>query len=352
MAVDIGKLVSEAKSETSIDELSGKTIAIDAFNTIYQFLSIIRQPDGTPLTDKDNRITSHLSGLLYRTSRLIEKGVKPIFVFDGIPPTAKRKTLEARMSRRRVALEAWEKSKSEGLLEEARMHAMASTSINAYVISSSKELLKLMGVPFIQAPGEGEAQAAQLSKAGIAYASASQDYDSFLFGADVVIRNLTLTGRRKLPKKNVYVDVSIERIELKKLLGKFGITLNQLIWLGMLVGTDFNQGVSKVGPKTALKIASSCSSLDEVVSFVREKYGYSFETDPREVEHIFTNPDVEEISPARFSEICSSFSIDKAGLISFMCDKHGFIEERVSRIADMLSSESASRKQKGINSWL
>ena len=130
MAVDIAKLVSEIKHELNFEELFGKTVAIDAFNTIYQFLSIIRQPDGTPLTDSKNRVTSHLSGLFYRTINLIEKNISPVYVFDGRPSVLKQRTLEARMRRREQALDAWNKAKKEGMIESARTYAMASTRIN------------------------------------------------------------------------------------------------------------------------------------------------------------------------------------------------------------------------------
>ncbi len=352
MAVAIGDFVSEVKEEVSFNELRGRTIAVDAYNTIYQFLSIIRGPDGSPLTDSKGRVTSHLSGLFYRTINILEYEVTPVFVFDGIPPALKQRTLEARMNQRKTALEEWNKAKAEGQIEEARNFAMKSTKINKDIVASAKELLECMGVPYIQAPSEGEAQAAKLVSDGLAYAAASQDYDSFLFGSDIVIRNLTVTGRRKLPRKNVYVDVNIERTCLKKLLASMGLDLKQLIWVGMLIGTDFNEGIKGVGPKTALRIVRERKSLKEIVSYVQEKYGTGFGADPEDVEKVFTEPEVKSMSSGEFERILKANRPNKEKLIRFMCDEHEFSTERIDKYSDKLTQVKGKAGQKGINSWM
>ncbi len=352
MAVDLGKFVSGVKREISFEDLAGKTIAVDAYNTIYQFLSIIRQPDGTPLMDTEGRVTSHLSGLFYRTTNLIEYRITPVFVFDGIPPVLKQKTLEARASRRVAATKEWEDAKSKGMLEEARIHAVASTKINKEIVASAKQLLDLMGVAYIQAPSEGEAQAARMVRDGIVYASASQDYDSFLFGADVVIRNFTLTGKRRIPRRNVTIDVKLERILLKDLLESLGIDRRQLIWLGMLMGTDFDSGIDGVGPKTALKIARASKTLGEVVGYVKEKYNAEFDTDPLEVERLFEDPEADGIGIQEFNRLIKGKRPDRGGIIEFMCNEHGFSRERIEKYADRLAAADSGKGQKGIGGWL
>ncbi|MGC8671672.1 MAG: flap endonuclease-1 [Candidatus Micrarchaeia archaeon] len=350
MAVELGPLVSQVKESITLDSLNNKLIAIDAYNTIYQFLSIIRQPDGTPLKDQNGNVTSHISGLFYRTINFIEHGITPIYVFDGIPPALKVHTIEARMNRRREEREAWNKALEAGLLEEARQHAMASTSINKEIVESAKELLGYMGVAFLQAPGEGEAQAAWLAKEGLAYAAASQDYDLFMFGAPIAVRNLAITGRRKLPRKNVYIDVAPERIELKKLLSALGISQRQLVWLGMLVGTDFNEGIEHIGPKTALKIAKQSKSLQDVVNYLNSK-GQGFVENPEEVENVFLNPDVSKVSASELHSLLASAKPSKEKLLEFMCDKHGFSQERVEKFADELISLKGKSSQKSIFDW-
>ncbi len=352
MAVDISKLIAEVKEKIDFKDLTGKTIAIDAFNTIYQFLSIIRQPDGTPLKDEKGRVTSHLSGLLYRSSNFMDYGITPIYVFDGIPPALKERTLQARANRRNEAHEKWEEAKREGMLEEARTYAMVSTKINKEIIDSAKELLEYMGIPYIQAPGEGEAQAAQMARDGLVYASASQDYDSFLFGAEIVIRNFAFSGRRKLQGRNVYVNVELERIILKDLLTKFDITQKQLIWMGILIGTDFNSGIRGVGPMTALKIVKTFDSLEKITKHVKEKYNLEFDADPQEVEDVFLKPEVAKISMSDFNDISKRFTFNEDKLVNFMCREHGFSEERVKKYSERFNKFKSAKGQKGIGGWM
>ncbi len=352
MAVDISKLVAEVKETIEFDQISNNVIAVDAYNTIYQFLSIIRQPDGAPLVDLKNRVTSHLSGVLYRTINLLEYNITPVYVFDGIPPLLKKRTLEARAIRRRDAEAQWEKAKAAGMIEEARAHAVASTKINSEIVASAKELLGYMGIPYIQAPSEGEAQAARMAKDGLVYASASQDYDSFLFGADIVIRNMTISGRRKLPKKNIFIEVKPERIKLQDLLAKFDINREQLILIGILMGTDFNTGIEKVGPKTALKIVNENRNVDKVISYVKTKYGVEFDSDPHEVMDLFTKPESKEITNTEFNKMLNGAKPDKDKILKFMCDEHDFSQERVEKVADKLLELRGVKGQKGINNWL
>ncbi len=352
MAVEISAFVAEVKKEIEFEDLAGKRIAIDAYNTIYQFLSIIRQPDGSPLTDAKGRVTSHLSGLLYRTTNLIGYRISPVFVFDGIPPELKRRTLEARAARRREAAAGWERARAEGALAEARTHAVASTKIDREIVESSKQLLEYMGVPYIQAPSEGEAQAAQMVRDGLVYASASQDYDSFLFGADVVIRNFTLTGKRRMARSNAMADVKLDRILLKELLSSLSISLSQLIWIGILIGTDFDSGIDRVGPKTALKIVREAGSLAEVEELVKSRYGKSFDVDVEEVERIFTQPDTLKMEGSELDSMVRRAAPKKSALVRFMCDEHGFMEERISRYADRLVEAREGKGQRGMEGWL
>ncbi len=352
MAVDIGSLVGEVKEKIELDALSGTTVAVDAFNTIYQFLSIIRGPDGMPLADSKGRVTSHLSGLLYRTVSLMESKIQPVFVFDGIPPVMKRRTLEARMHRRDEAQKAWKEAVEKGMMEEARVHAMASTRINKEIIESAKEVLTLMGVPWIQAPSEGEAQGARMTQNGLVYASASQDYDSFLFGAEVVVRNLALSGRRKLPGRNFYVNVSIERTKTQELLDKFAIDRRMLIMLGALVGTDFNEGVDKVGPKTALKIVKEYKTPEKVAAYVKKKYSVDMSEELGQVVELFEKPETIDMKHADFEALLKRAKPDKEKLMRFMVGEHEFSEERVGRVADKLVELGKEPNQKGINKWL
>ncbi|MEM3723883.1 MAG: flap endonuclease-1, partial [Candidatus Hadarchaeales archaeon] len=274
MGVQLGDIVSREKIE--LEQLRGQVVSVDAMNFLYQFLSIIRQKDGELLKDTRGRITSHLSGLFYRTANFIEAGIRPIYVFDGTPPMFKRKTIEQRKMIREEAAREWKKALEEGRIEDARKFAQRAGRVDEEMVNQSKELLSLMGVPWIQAPGEGEAQAAHLVKKGDAGGVSSQDFDSLLFGAPVLIRNLAITGRRKLPRKDAYIEITPEIIRLEDVLKSLEITREQLIDIGILIGTDYNEGVKGIGPKKALELVKKEGSLEKIL---KTEIGEKFEVD-------------------------------------------------------------------------
>ena len=348
MAVDLSKLVWKRKFD--FEELKGKALAVDAYNIMFQFLSVIRQQDGMPLTDSHGNVTSHLSGLFYRNIELMSYGAKPIYVFDGIPSILKQKTIEARMNRRNEAYEAWKSAMVEGKIEEAKMHAQASTRITKEIVGSAKKILEYMGIPFINAPSEGEAQASYMCMKGLVYSVVSQDYDTILIGAPRVLRNLTISGKRKLPKKNIYINIDPEILDFEKTLEALNLNHKQLIWIGILLGTDFNEGIKGIGPKTALKIVKNASSISDVEAFVKSRYNTEFEIDPREVEQMFLNPEVSEVEEKTIKEITKAPNKEK--ILSFMCDEHEFDRERISKYVDKLADINNKIKQEGIGKWI
>ncbi len=251
------------KHERTLDELAG-TYAVDAYNVLYQFLTIIRQPDGTPLLNSKREITSHLSGLFYRTCSLLEKNITPIYVFDGEASPLKAKTIAERVAAKAEAEELMRKAREEGRLDDAARLAQRTARLSKNMVREGQALLDAMGLPWVQAPSEGEAQCALMAKAGVVDAAASQDFDALLFGAPKLVRNLTFSGRRKLPQRNMYVSVQPEWYDLQENLSALGLTREQLVWAGILIGTDFNEGVLGIGPKKALKLVKDCNSTDEV----------------------------------------------------------------------------------------
>ncbi len=329
MGVDLRDLISRRK--VKLQDLSGRSIAIDGFNTLYQFLSIIRGIDGRPLMDKSGKVTSHLSGLLYRISNLVEFGIIPVFVFDGEPPKLKRLELQRREEVRREARVRYSKALREGRTEEARTYAQATSRLTDYMLLDSERLLSLMGIPWIQAPSEGEAQAAHMAFKGDVWAAGSQDYDAILFGAPVLVRNIAITGRRKLPRKNVYIEVEPELVELRHVLEELGIDRRQLVILGILVGTDYNpDGVRGVGPKTALGLVKEYSSLEEIRQ--RLKNGGEFPVDPEDLVEVFLEPEVTD----RYS--LERHEPDVEGIVTFLCGERDFSEERVRKALEKMTS--------------
>ena len=325
------------KTTVTLESLSGKSIAIDAYNALYQFLAIIRQPDGTPLKDSTGKITSHLSGLFYRTANLIELGIKVVYVFDGVPPTLKEAEIKRRAKVKEEALVKYEKALSEGKIEEARSYAQATSRLKDYMAEDSKRLLTLMGVPWLQAPSEGEAQAAHLTKKGDTSFCASQDYDSLLFGAPMLVRNVTISGRRKLPKKDVYIDVVPETVELEQVLKELGITREQLVDIGILVGTDFNpEGVKGMGPKTALKLIKEHGTLENALPHIKDA---EFPVEPQRIRDIFLNPKVRDDYHLEWRQP------DEEGIINFMCREKDFSEDRVRKALEKM--QTGLKKKKG-----
>ncbi len=326
MGVNLRDIVP--KTTVKLKDLSRKSIAIDAYNALYQFLAIIRQPDGTPLKDGSGRVTSHLSGLLYRTSNLVEIGIKPIYVFDGVPPALKETEIKRRMKVKREALVKYERAVKEGKIEKARMYAQATSHLKDYMADDSKRLLTLMGIPWVQAPSEGEAQAAHMVKRGNADYCASQDYDSLLFGAPKFVRNVTISGRRKLPKKKVYVEVVPEVVELEQVLKECGITYEQIIDVGILIGTDFNpEGVKGLGPKTALKLIKEHGNIENVLPHLKNA---EFPVEPQRIREIFLHPKVTDNYTIDWRKA------DVEGVIDFICRERDFSENRVRKALEKM----------------
>ncbi|NLV26089.1 MAG: flap endonuclease-1 [Methanomicrobiales archaeon] len=332
MGVALRDILQDYKHPVSPDDLKG-TAAIDAYNALYQFLSIIRQPDGTPLMDGEGRVTSHLSGLFFRTSNLMQQGIRPVFVFDGAPPEMKSITIQERKETRVQSQVKWDEAKREGDMARAFRYAMSSSVVDKDIISSSKRLLGLMGLPVIDAPSEGEAQAAYMALVGDVDYVVSQDYDTLLFGAPILVRNLTISGKRRIHGRQVTIQP--ERIVLSEILEKLVISREQLVDIAILTGTDFNPGIKGIGSKTGLKKVKS----GDFETIIREK---SPGFDPCPIRDFFHNP------PVCDSYDLSASFIDRDGLFSFLCDEYGFSPERVNPVLDKIARKE---KQKTLESW-
>jgi flap endonuclease-1 len=309
-----------AHPEEDVGAFEGRVMALDAYNAIYQFLSSIRQPDGTPLMDDRGRVTSHLSGVLYRTSTIMAQGVRLVYVFDGPPHPLKMDTLEARAEVKRKAQKDWERALAEGDMEGARMKAQQTSRLDKDMVAEAKVLLDAMGVPWVDAPADGEAQASYMSGKGDVWAVASQDYDSLLYGSELLVRNATLSGRRKLPGRGrrEYVQVVPERVDLAENLRALGLSREQLVDAAIMVGTDFNPGIKGVGPKTAIKLMRAHRDLEGALRAKDAEVEGA-----EEVRRIFLEPDVTEDYSTAFGKV------DEAAALRLLVDDHQFSESRV-----------------------
>jgi flap endonuclease-1 len=339
MGLDLKSLV--APSTITISELSNKVVAVDAYNAIYQFLATIRGPTGELLTDSKGDITSHLSGLLYRNINLLAENIKLIYIFDGKPHPLKSKEIERRRQIKQDASKKYEEAILEGRFEDARKYSQATSILTYQMVEESKRILTLLGIPYIQAQSEGEAAAAHLTKINIAFTSASQDYDSILFGAKKLTRNLTVSGKRKIPNRNIYVDIEPEIIEHQQILNQTRLTHEQLVDVGILIGTDFNpEGFSGIGPKTALKLIREFGKLENI-----EKIKSSLLEIPyQEIRDIFLKPEILEVDNIQFNEV------NYKDIVDFLCIEKNFSRDRVSAALEKLKRSITNRSQ-SLEKW-
>ena len=332
MGVALRDILVPYKKPVAWESLAG-VAAVDAHNALYQFLSIIRQPDGTPLMDGQGRVTSHLSGILFRTLNFLEMGIRPVFVFDGTPPDLKAGTIEERREVRKEAAERWREALARGDTEEAYKQARSASRVDDFVIQTSRELLDLLGLPTVQAPSEGEAQAARMVARGDARYAVSQDYDLLLFGCPVLVRNLTVSGKRKLRGRTI--SVNPEQVLLDEVLQGLSLTREQLVEIGILVGTDFNEGVRGIGAKTAIKLVQEgkfAATLEEKLP------GY----DPGPVMDFFLDPPVTDDYHLQWK------NPDPEAIRSMLCDTYSFSPERVNAALEKLRASSG---QKTLDRW-
>jgi flap endonuclease-1 len=334
VGLQIGDLVN--RKEVTFNELKGKTIAVDAFNAIYQFLSSVRQPDGTPLMDSSGNVTSHLSGLFYRNVALLSEGIKLIYVFDGEYHHLKEKTHEIRQATKDAMAEKYEEAVADEDVDGMGKYAKGFSRLDDKMISESKELLEAMGIAVVQAPGEGEMQCAELVKNGQAYAVGSQDYDAIVVGANKLIQNLTLSRKRKTVSSFIYI--APEMIEFESVINQLGITGDQLICLAILVGTDFNPGgVKGIGPKKALALVKQKVYPVAIFEEITERFG-DVGFNWREIFEIFKKPNV-----SKQKVLFPKFDENK--IKEILVERHEFSLERIENSIAKLKEIKSSKTQ-------
>ena len=337
MGVKLATIIE--KEPISFGALAGKTIAIDFSNFAFQFLSSIRQRDGTPLMDGHGNITSHLVGIWSRFSNLMQREMHLIIVLDGLPPKQKMREIEERHTRKEEARGKYHQAREEEDTELMFHYAKQFSILTPAMIREAVELIGAMGMPVIQAPAEADAQIAYLTKQHDVWAGASSDYDCMLHGAERLITNLTLSQKKKLPS-GVIVKTSPELIDLFKVLKQLDITNDQLIYLAMLVGTDYNTGVHGIGPKKALKLVKEYKQPEKIFAAAKADIQW------REVYELFTNMPVER----KFSLAWKDPGEQK--IRDILINKHDFSEERVSATCEKLFKKQKDKQQKGLSEWV
>lgn len=340
MGVDLGGIVP--RKEIDFNYLKNQVVGVDSFNALYQFLSSIRGQDGSYLMDSQGRVTSHLQGLFSRTLNLMGKGIKLVYVFDGEAPRLKLEEREGRIERKAVAQQKYQEAIDEENIEDMNKYSRQFSKLNQDMIDDSKELISALGLPVVQAPSEAEGQVSYMCKKKLIDFAASQDYDALLFGAPRLIRNLTLSQKRKV-RGGKTVFTFLELIELEDVLKELGINHEQLIALGILCGTDFNVGgVKGIGPKKALKLVQNYKDVKGFDKMFNE-LGVDF--DWKEVYEIFTKLPYEREVKLKWDRI------DEDKVREILVERHEFNLERINSMLEKYKEENKNANQKGLSDF-
>lgn len=340
----VADVAAHAIKENEIKNYFGRKIAIDASMSLYQFLIAIRQEGqgGGPsvmLSSADGETTSHLMGFFYRTIRMVENGIKPVYVFDGKPPTMKAGELEKRKLKRDDAQAALETAKEGGNIEEVDKQSKRLVKVSKEHVEECKTLLKLMGIPFVVAPCEAEAQCAELVKGGKVFAAGTEDMDALTFGSTILLRHLTFSEARKMPIKEFYLD---------RVLEGFGMDRDQFVDLCILLGCDYVDKIKGIGPKKAIELVKKHKNIESILENIdQSKYPPPTDWLYTEARRLFKEP---EVTPADQIELKWE-KPDEEGLIKFMVGEKGFNEDRIRNGAKKLLKGREGNTQGRLDSF-
>ncbi len=279
------KLLSEEcpeaiKEHDGFAPLTGRKIAIDASMAMYQFLVAVRSTGGggpnVQLTNEAGEVTSHIQGMFNRTIRMMEGGLKPLYVFDGKPPNMKSGELAKRIAKRAKAESDLAAAKEAGKAEDEDRFSRRLVKVTKQHNEDCKTLLRLMGVPVVDAPCEAEAQCAELSKAGVVWATATEDMDALTFRTPKLVRKLTYSQSSK-DKTQPIVEIDCEKV-----LSGMGLSYEQFVDLCILCGCDYCNTIKGIGPKNALKLIREFKNIESILVHLEKGKKYDIPADWKE----------------------------------------------------------------------
>ncbi len=323
------------KVPVRLADLEGKTLAVDGNGMLYDLMAMFRKPDGSLLTDPEGNVTSHLRGLVDASTRLItDFGIRLVFVFDGEPPALKREELERRRAvKERFAME-YEEARKAGLMEVAFSKALRAARVTQSMVADAERLLDLLGIPRVRAPSEGEAQAAFMAKNGDAWAVASKDYDTLLFGSPRMVRLVYRSPRDVSSHDGPISPPTALVIDLSAMLATHRITPAQLIDAAILIGNDFNHGIRGMGPKSAVSLIKSYGNIERLPPHIKPRVSENY----REVREFFLHPPVTDRYRIEYG------AMDEAGLLDFLRRDKGFPCEYVEKAIERMKGAKERRK--------
>lgn len=339
---DLSKVIADnAPSAVKLNEMKnyfGRKVAIDASMSIYQFLIAIRQ-DGSTLVNESGETTSHLNGMFYRTIRLVENGIKPVFVFDGKPPEMKFEELNKRHEKREEAQKEMDKAVEKGDTEMIDKFSRRLVKVTPEHNSDCKKLLTLMGIPYVEAPCEAEAQCAALVNAGKVFATATEDMDALTFGSKILLRHMTFSEAKKLPIKEFHLD---------RVLSELKLTQNEFVDLCILLGCDYCSSIKGIGPKKAVELIVKHRTLENILENLdKTKYPVPENWPYQQCRKLFFEPDVADAASFEFTWNTP----DEENLVEFMVKEKNFNEERIRSGAKKLAKSRGTSTQGRIDTF-
>ncbi|KAI6182328.1 Flap endonuclease 1 [Aphelenchoides bicaudatus] len=334
----IGDHAPNAIRQDDIKAFFGRTVAVDASMSLYQFLIAVRQ-DGAQLMNAKGETTSHLNGMFYRSIRMMENGIKPVYVFDGKPPSMKSGELEKRTERRAEAQKELEDAIEKGDAEAAKKYERRLVKVTKEQNEQCKRLLRAMGIPVVDAPEEAESQCAELVRKKKVYGAATEDMDALTFGSNVLLRHLTFSEAKKMPIK----EYSLERI-----LKGFDMTMEQFIDMCILLGCDYCSTIKGIGPKKAFELISKHKTIENILENLdTEKFpvpeGWNFVG----ARKLFLEPEVTDGS--KFDFVWGEPNEEE--LIKIMVEENSFSEERIRTGIERLKKTRQVSQQGRIDSF-
>lgn len=353
----------ECIKEHEMKNYTGRKVAIDASMCIYQFMFAVRQSGengvSQNLTNEAGEVTSHIQGMFNRTIRLLATGLKPVYVFDGKPPTLKGGELAKRKERREQAAQGLKDAKEAGNAEDIDKFNKRLIRVTTQHNEDCKQLLKLMGVPVINAPMEAEAQCAQLARDNLVFAAGTEDMDTLTFQTPVLLRHLTSPLSQKQPILEIHHD---------KILEGLGLTAEQFVDVCIMCGCDYCGTIKGIGPKSALKGIKQYKNIETYLKHIdKKKYPVPadwLQEDPiyAQARELFVNHltfkkgesgelmDVGEGAEQKPVEMKWE-DCDEKGLTEFLVDKWGFNADRVQTGIEKLKKSKQMASQKRMDSF-
>ncbi|KAM4617575.1 flap endonuclease 1 [Discoglossus pictus] len=332
----LAKLIADvaptAIKEHDIKSYFGRKVAVDASMCIYQFLIAVRQ-DGNVLQNEDGETTSHLMGMFYRTIRMVEHGIKPVYVFDGKPPHLKSGELAKRSERRAEAEKQLEAAQEAGDVENVEKFNKRLVKVTKQHNEECKKLLTLMGIPYVDAPCEAEATCAALVKAGKVYGAATEDMDALTFGTPVLLRHLTTSEAKKLPIQEFHLNRALQDME---------VSYEQFVDLCILLGSDYCETIRGVGPKRAIDLIRQHKCIEEIMDNIDlKKYPVPENWLHKEARQLFLEPEVVDVENVdlKWTEP------DEEALVAFMSGEKQFSEDRIRNGAKKLTKNRQGSTQ-------